>query len=118
MSNPVEEHHADVRRKISAGEEGYAQSDVEGQIVSYSAPHYPGTMTHSFPISKGIGQILEEMILDVARDEGIASPKTFSRDRAEWMVRDRLAYPSYWKKKHKEAALVQMLLANQPDLFR
>ena len=113
----VLKHHEGVRKRIADGEPGYAQSDVGGQIVSYDGSQYPGVITHASPLPMSISEVIEEMILDVARDEGIASPKTFPRSRAEWMIKDRRAHPSHWKKKHKEADLVAQLLNSQPSLF-
>ena len=76
----VEGYHALVRRKIDAGVEGYAQSDVRGVLVSYDAgTGLPGGITHGGfldPRSVGIKDIIDEMVLDVARGEGVASDRT------------------------------------------
>ncbi len=64
-----------------------------------------------------IGKVVEETILDVARDEGIASRAAFSQSRVEWMIRDRRGYPSHGKNKRKQAELLEQLLESRLHLF-
>ena len=62
--------------------------------------------------------IMQEMIVDVASDEGLASSRTFRRSFVAWMIEDRRAYPKgVWPKKHAEADRLQALLDGRPDLF-
>jgi hypothetical protein len=120
----ISRRHQEVREKIHRGEEGYAQSDISGQIVSYENDEYPGTLVYGFrPVDQtnkplSFDAIIEEMMLDVARNEGIASKGAFSKDRAEWMIKDKSRYPEHWAKKHAQAKLIKDLLTNRPELFR
>ena len=114
----IHEHHEKVRQLIENDEPGYAQSEIGSTLVSYDATEMPGVMTAS-PIGPGKGneEILEEMILDIALDEGIASKQVFAKFRVEWMIRHRRMHPSRWKKKHREAEMLSQLVANRPELF-
>jgi hypothetical protein len=85
--------------------------------VSYDGSEGVGTVTADRPLPGGIGETIEALILGVARGSGIASPRTFSRQRAEWMIAKRQASPSAFKNEHEEAALLERLLNEQPDLF-
>ena len=62
--------------------------------------------------------IMQEIIVDVPRNEGLASPMTFRRSFVHWMIDDRRAFPKgTWPKKHAEADRLQALLGNRPELF-
>lgn len=99
----IEAYHEDVRQRIARGEEGLAQSDVSGATVSFDADGHPGSITYGPYLSLSATEILDEMIVDVARGEGVASNRTFDRDRVRWMIADRRKYPARWTKKHKQA---------------
>ena len=118
----VEGYHALVRQKIDDGVEGYAQSDVRGVLVSYDAgTGFPGGITHGGfldPRSVSIKDIIDEMVLDVARGEGIASDRTFTRAWIERMLEDRRGYPDNRAAPHREAALLGTLLRERPGLFK
>ena len=47
------------------------------------------------------------MIIDVARGEGIASPRTFSRARVERLVTDLRSFPVTYLKLRERAELLQ-----------
>lgn len=87
------------------------------QIASYDGRESPGTITHASPLTMGIRKVVEETILDIARDEGIASRAAFSQSRLEWMIRDRRAYPSHGKNKRKQTGLLEQLLESRLHLF-
>ena len=113
----ISDFHDEVRKKIENEEEGYAQSEVGDGLVSYVAGRFPGSVTHAHFLDMPIGKILEDMILDVAREEGRATNRTFARSRLDFMIADREAYPDHWVKKHKEAALLRTLRDTKPRLF-
>lgn len=96
----IDAYHAKVRENIAGGLEGFAQSEVDDILVSYEVGH---SITHGPVLSKPIAKILDEMILDVARGEGVAGPKTFLTSRVRFAVDDRREFPEHRLKKHKEA---------------
>lgn len=104
------------------GKEGYAQSEVDDVLVSYDANGgLPSGIKHGGFLDPGkrkIRDIIEEMILGVAKDEGIASDRTFMKSRVKLMIEDRLEYPANRTKKRKEAAVLKDLLERRPELFR
>jgi hypothetical protein len=111
----IDKHHADVRRRINEGEPGLAQSYIGSALASYEVDGNGwGTFTGNVPA--GIDAV-GELILDVARDEGIASSKVFSKHRVTWMISDREAYPDHFPKQHAEAKLLHDLLGRRPELF-
>jgi hypothetical protein len=111
----LDKHHADVRARISNGEAGLAQSSIGSALASYEVDSKGwGTFTGNVPA--GIDAV-GELILDVARDEGIASAKVFSKDRVAWMISDREAYPAHFPKQHAEAKVLRDLVARRADLF-
>jgi len=107
----IHEYHDKVRAKIEAGEPGFAQSVVDDLMVSYESASFGGPVHGYDPLVVGTTRrasaILEQMILDVARGEGIASPRTFSRARVERLVADLQSFPSTFLKPHRCAALLQ-----------
>ncbi len=106
----IEEYHEDIRARIGAGEPGFAQTILGEVMVSFEAASFRGPVFAHFPISLAMlmssSDVLEEMILDVARKEGIASPTTFRRRRVERMVEDRRAYPAAYPKMRRQAELL------------
>ncbi|WPZ32728.1 hypothetical protein T8K17_15925 [Thalassobaculum sp. OXR-137] len=100
----IDEHHANIRDRISRGDPGLAQSIVGDVLVSYEVGQ---SITHGPVLDRTIQSILDEMIVDVARGEGIASPQTFSRTRIRFAIDDRREYPAHWTKKHAEADLLE-----------
>ena len=115
----IEEKHAAVRRAIHDGEPGYAQSDVSGTMVSLHLDGGFNTQLTHLPLNgMKAHDIIEEMIVDVASSEGIASRHSFRRSLVDYMIDHRRAYPEHiWPKKHAEADRLQALLANRPELF-
>ena len=113
----LEEIHQDVWEKIKSKRPGCAQSDVGVRLVSFIAHGFPGSIFHAHYLDKGIGAIIEEIILDAARDEDIVSDRTFSEDRVDFMIKDRDAYPNHWVKKHRESDLLKQLENDRPKLF-
>ena len=89
----IQEYHDNVRGRIEAGEPGYAQSFIGNVLVSYEAASYRGPVfAHgSLPLLTRFhtAHLIEELIVDVARQEGIASPRAFRRARIEGMLEER-----------------------------
>jgi hypothetical protein len=106
----IYEYHDKVREKIEAGEVGFAQSVVDDVMVSYEAASFRGPVWAYDPVALGtpprLSAILEQMIVDVARREAIASPRTFSRARVERMVADLHSFPATWLKPRRRAELL------------
>ena len=106
----IHEYHDNVRAKIEAGESGFAQSVVDDVMVSYETASFRGPIWGYDPIAFGtttrLSAILEEMIIDVARGEGIASPRTFSRARVERLVADLQSFPASYLKPRRRAELL------------
>ena len=104
----IQDVHADVFKRITEKKPGYAQSSIGDIRVSFiRSKDLIGTFTHGHHIEKSFRDVIEEMILDVARGEGLASPRTFTKFRVQYMINDRREYPSYWTKKHKEAEILE-----------
>lgn len=107
----IEEYHEDIRRRIGENEPGLVQSVVGDVLVSWDRNSFWKGPTYSRdPYGRpDPAAILDEMIVDVARGEGIASDRTFNRSRIVWMVEDREAYPDEprWAKKRNEALLLR-----------
>ena len=115
----IDKIHQEVRQAIKQGVEGYAQSDVSGTMVSM---HLEGgwhtKLYHIGLDGMRTHDIMQEVLVDVARDDGSASPRTFRRSFAQWMIEDRRAYPAgTWPKKHAEADRLEALLEKRPNLF-
>lgn len=111
----IQRYHEDVRERIGRGEPGLAQSFVGRELVSFEVDEKGwGHLQGNVPA--GVDAV-EEMILDVARHEGIASSAVFAAARVAWMIRDREAWPSDVPKKHQEAALLRQLVQRRPELF-
>jgi len=106
----IHEYHDKVREKIEAGEVGFAQSVVDDVMVSYEAASFRGPVWGYDPVTFGtpprLSAMLEQIILDVARGEAIASPRTFSRARVERMVADLHSFPATWIKPRRRAELL------------
>jgi hypothetical protein len=107
----IHEYHDKVRAKIKAGEAGFAQSVVDEVMVSYESASFRGPIYGYDPVSFGttprVSAILEQMIIDVARGEGIASPRTFSRARVERLVADLQSFPTTYVKLRRRAELLR-----------
>ena len=106
----IYEYHDKVRAKIEAGESGFAQSVLDDVMVSYESASFRGPMYGYDPIAFGttprVSAMLEKMIIDVARGEGIASPRTFSRARVERLVADLQSFPPTYLKPRRRAELL------------
>jgi len=107
----IYDYHDKVSAKIEAGEPGYAQSVVNDVLVSYESASFRGPVYAYDVVALGttarVSAILDEMIIDVARGEGVASPRTFSRARVERLVADLLSFPVTYLKPHRRAELLQ-----------
>ena len=106
----IHDYHDKVRAKIEAGEAGFAQSVVDEVMVSYEAAGFRGPVYAYDPVAFGttprVSAILEEMIIDVARGEGVASPRTFRRARVERLVADLQSFPVIYLKQRERAKLL------------
>jgi hypothetical protein len=107
----IHQYHDQVRAKIALGEPGFAQDVVNDVLVSYEAASFRGPIYAYDPVAFGVpprlSVILDEIILDVARAEGIASPRTFSRARVERLVEDLRSFPATYIKPHRRADLLR-----------
>jgi hypothetical protein len=107
----IYDYHDKVRAKIEAGEAGYAQSVINEVLVSYESASFRGPVYAydivAFGTTARVSAFLDEMIIDVARGEGIASPHTFSRARVERLVADLLSFPTTYLKPRRRAELLQ-----------
>jgi hypothetical protein len=107
----IHDYHDKVRAKIEAREPGYAQSVVNEVLVSYESASFRGPVYAYDVVALGttarVSAILDEMIVDVVRGEGIASPGTFSRTRVERLVADCLSFPVTYLKPHRRAELLR-----------
>jgi hypothetical protein len=113
----IEKIHKDTYQAIEDKKEGYAWSDVSGTTVSL---HFDGWQTKLYHLPlDGMRHrdIVQEIIVDVASDEGLASDKTFRRSFVEWMIDERRAFPRGFVKQHAEAARLEALVKNRPGLF-
>ncbi|MGE4047188.1 MAG: hypothetical protein AB7F35_20155 [Acetobacteraceae bacterium] len=107
----IHDHHDKIRAKIEAGEPGYAQSVINEVLVSYESASFRGPVYAYDVVALGVmarvSAILDEIIVDVARGEGIASPRTFSHARVERLVADFLSFPVTYLKPHRRAELLE-----------
>ena len=107
----IHDYHDKIRRKIEAREPGYAQSVINEVLVSYESASFRGPVyafdVVAFGTTARLSVILDEMIIDVARGEGIASPRTFTRARVERLVADFLSFPATYLKPRRRAELLQ-----------
>jgi len=107
----IHDYHDKVREKIEAGECGFAQSVVHEVMVSYESASFRGPVYGYDPVAFGttprLSAILDQIIVDVARGEGIASERTFSRARVERLVTDLLSFPVTYLKQRRRAELLR-----------
>jgi hypothetical protein len=107
----IHDYHDKVRAKIEAGEPGYAQSVINEVLVSYESASFRGPVyaydVVAFGTTARVSVLLDEMIIDVARNEGIASPRTFTRARVERLVADFSSFPTTYLKPRRRAELLQ-----------
>ncbi len=107
----IQEFHDEIRSRIEAGEPGYAQSYIGDVMVSFETASFRGPVFSYDPVGFSLlpntNSLLEELIMDIAHQEGIASPKTFRRGRVERMVEDRQAYPAAYPKMQRQAVLLE-----------
>jgi hypothetical protein len=107
----IHDYHDKVRTKIEAGEPGFAQSVIDEVMVSYESASFRGPVysydTVAFGTTLRVSAILDQIIIDVARSEGIASPSTFSRARIERLVADLSSFPVMYLKPRRRAELLQ-----------
>ena len=116
----LEATHKKVRDAVFAGTPGFAWSDdIAGVKVSYIRDGFPGGFYHSSVNSPyaGANDLMEALILDVARSEGDASKETFDKSQIQWMITDRRRYPRSRVKKHNEANDLEKLLNDRSELF-
>ena len=72
--------------------------------VSFEVEH---STTHGQYLNETLTELMEEMALDVARDEGVAGAKTSLRWRVQFMIENQCKYLECWLKKHKEPDLLE-----------
>ncbi len=112
IADPIKlmDHHERIRVKIDAREPGYAQGVVDEMLVSYDANAFHGPLYFLDPTGSRsparISWLLEELIVDVARLEAIASPASFRRSRVERMIDDRLSFSTLYIKMQRQAELL------------
>jgi len=107
----IHDYHDKIRAKIEAGEPGFAQSVVDEVMVSYETASFRGPVFAYDSLALGTttraSAILDRMVVDVARGEAIASPRTFSRARIERLVSDLRSFPLTYLKPHRRAELLE-----------
>jgi len=114
-------HHEEVRQKILAREPGYAQTVIGDVMVSFEAASFHGPVFANYPMSMGglvvrTSDVIDQIILDVARGDGIASPFCFSRARVARIVNDYESYPETFVKLHRVArTLADYYLAEEAE---
>jgi hypothetical protein len=112
----LREYHENVTRRIRDKEPGLAQSwigdSLGGALVSLEAGRLAGGPTHA-----NVTEVMDELMLDVARGEGAATSGAFSLKRIELMIENRERWYDPWGKGKAEAALLSQLRASQPELF-
>ncbi|MEL7470116.1 MAG: hypothetical protein AAFN27_16810 [Pseudomonadota bacterium] len=101
----IDHHHRAVRRRIIGDVPGWAQTEIAGNLVSYSR-------TEGITGAPAPGNALAEMLVDVARDEGIASPGTFSRSFVAQRIDDLRRRPAWALKAHRQAHLLEAFYLN------
>lgn len=106
----IHDYHDKVRARIAAREPGFAQSVIDDVMVSYEAASFRGPVYAYDPMAPGmtprVSALLEQMIIDVAHGEAIASPSTFSRARIERLVSDLRSFPETYLKPRRRAELL------------
>jgi hypothetical protein len=112
----IREYHENVARRIRDKEPGLAQSwigdSLGGALVSLEAGRLTGGPTHA-----NLTEVMDELMLDVARGEGGATSRAFSLKRIELMIENRERWYDPWGKGRAEAALLAQLLASKRELF-
>ncbi|MEM7685032.1 MAG: hypothetical protein ACFB03_20280 [Paracoccaceae bacterium] len=101
----IDHHHRAVRRRIIGDVPGWAQTEIAGILVSYNR-------TEGITGAPAPGNALDVMLVDVARDEGIASPGTFSRSFVERRIDDLRGRPVWALKAHRQAHLLEAFYLN------
>lgn len=110
--------HDEIGARIDAGEPGWAQAVVAGQLVSYHR-HGMGGSAHDRPLPEDMsqGDIMEAVILEVARGRGRATAGTFSRSFLTMLIATRRALDRGHTAEHAEADMLEDLRRRQPELF-
>lgn len=115
----IEQLHAKLREEIGGKVEGRAKSDISGTMVSLIVKDDGQPKFYHIGVD-GMRHhdVMQEMIVDVASGEGMATARTFRKSFVDWMIDDRRAYPkAAWPKKHAEAERLRMLVEERRDLF-
>jgi hypothetical protein len=113
----IEKIHQEVSQAINDKKDGYAQSDVSGATVSLYFDDCQTRLYHQPLDGMRHRDIVQEIIIDVASKEGLASDKTVRHSFVNWMIDDRRAYPKRFAKQHAEADRLETLVKDRPDLF-
>ena len=109
----IDTFHAAVRQKIADGEAGWAQSDIGGNIASYSrSTGWYGTGLNTGPDNPFLLKQFDELLLDVARGEGIASAEVFSRNYVTRKIADLRLFPDWNPKPHAQAKALEDFYIN------
>lgn len=112
------ERHVEIRAKIDAGEPGYAQATVAGQLVSYHR-HSLNGFVYDHPMAAGMhhSEIMEMLILEVAKGQGRATAQTFANSFPRMMIATRRAFNASFGAMHAEADAIAALYRARPELF-
>lgn len=98
---------------------GYAEAQVEGQLVRYSRDGGFDGFSYDHPMPSGADEpaIMEAVILEIAAGRGQAQGQPFSARFADRMIDTRRVANANFPKKHAEAKAVEDLMRRRPDLF-
>lgn len=99
----VEAYHRRVRDAIAHGVPGFAQGHVGNVTVSLEN----GDPTYDFFLAQDMTEIIEDVIVDIARGKGIASSGAISRTLVESLISNCRHYPGAWQAKQDEAKLLE-----------
>ena len=120
LAGPTTNHerHSEIRAKIDASEPGYAQATVAGQLVSYHRHSLNGfAFDHPMPDGMHHSDIMEALILEVARGRGRATAQTFPNSFPRMMIASRRAFNASFESMHAEADTIETLYRARPELF-
>ncbi|MEM9059942.1 MAG: hypothetical protein AAGD13_05725 [Pseudomonadota bacterium] len=101
----LDHYHRTVRHRIISDEPGWAQGEITGVLVSYNR-------TQGLTAAPVPRNALDELLVDVAREEGIASPGTFSRAYVRQRIDELRMRPAWTLKSHRQAHLLEAFYLN------
>lgn len=106
----VEAYHRQVRDAIAHGVPGFAQGRVGGVTVSLEN----GDPTYDYFLFQDMTDIVEIVIVDIARGKGMASAGAISRSLVESLIESCRHYPGDWPEKQGEAKLLENFYLKGP----